>query len=267
MSERIFTLGTLIISLTLIDTDETVMANATKEHVKQMEHLTSASLYLTRYGLMVMIMLGLIGNIMNILVFRQPRLRLNPCSFYLTSAAYANLIWIIASPFTRILATFGLDLSQRIAALCKIRRSLAYTLSSLSIMSLALATVDRCLLSSSRVTFRRFSSLQNAHRLVAATTLFYSLIFANMCYCLNIVRVQAELVCKFNKTPLCGFYNEIARLVALVLVPCLLLVIFGYGTAQNIKRTQKRVALRESTRRLGRSDRHLIRVCIVSRRT
>ncbi|CAF4280261.1 unnamed protein product, partial [Rotaria sp. Silwood2] len=48
-----------------------------------------------RYVLMVMVILGLVGNIFNILVFHQPKLRSNPCSFYLITSAYVNIVWIM----------------------------------------------------------------------------------------------------------------------------------------------------------------------------
>ncbi|CAF2903410.1 unnamed protein product [Rotaria sp. Silwood2] len=162
--------------------------NATHNDVELITRLSNISLYIMRHGLLIMIILDLVGNVMTVFIFRQPKLRANPCSFYLISTAYANLLWILTSPFVRMLSTFGLDLSERINVLCKMRRSLAYALSSLSMISVALATVDRFLVSSTHVGYRQLSSLRSAYRLVAINTIICCLIF--FVFTLNIDKSQ-----------------------------------------------------------------------------
>ncbi|CAF3942583.1 unnamed protein product [Rotaria sp. Silwood2] len=213
-----------------------------------------------RYVLIIMIILGLVGNIFNILVFHQPKLRSNPCSFYLITSAYVNIVWIMTSPLSRMLATFQLDLSENISILCKIRRSVAYSFSSLSMISIAFATVDRFLVSSSKIEYRRLSSLRNAHRLIIITAFIYCLIFADMFYCLDIVGVPPSITCTINTTRICGLYNEIARLIVLVFIPSMLILIFGYGTIRNVKKSRR--ISRPQGNTIHRIDRHLTQMVI-----
>jgi hypothetical protein len=235
--------------------------NTTISDAEAITRLSAIGLHLTRYSLITIIILGLFGNILNVLVFRQPKLRSNPCSFYLISAAYANLIWIIAGPFTRMISTFGLDLSERIAILCKIRHFIIYSLQSLSIMYVALATIDRFLISSMKVKYRRLSSLQNAHRLTIIISIVYCLIFVNMFYCLNVTGTSPLLACTTTTSSICGLFNEIARLVLLAFIPTLLILIFGIGTIQNIKKSRKNIIPQQNAHHnIRRKDRQLVQV-------
>ncbi|CAF4289572.1 unnamed protein product [Rotaria sp. Silwood2] len=237
--------------------------NATHNDVELITRLSNISLYIIRHGLLIMIILDLVGNVMTVFIFRQPKLRANPCSFYLISTAYANLLWILTSPFVRMLSTFGLDLSERINVLCKMRRSLAYALSSLSMISVALATVDRFLVSSTHVGYRQLSSLRSAYRLVAINTIICCLIFFGMFFCLNVTGTSLLEVCTYTTTRACGLYNDIARLVTLALIPCLLILIFGFGTIRNIKKSRRNINCEKRIHQsIRRTDRHLVQMII-----
>jgi hypothetical protein len=235
--------------------------NTTESDAEAITRLSTVGLHLTRYSLIIIVILGLFGNTLNILVFRQSKLRSNPCSFYLMSAAYANLIWIIAGPCIRMISTFGLDLSERIAILCKIRHFIIYSLQSLSIMYVALGTIDRFLISSMKVKYRRLSSLQNAHRLTIIVSIIYCLIFANMFYCLNVTGTSPLLACTATTSRICGLFNEIARLIVLAFIPTLLILIFGFGTIQNIKKSRKNITPQPNTHHnIHQKDRQLVKV-------
>ncbi|CAF1201555.1 unnamed protein product [Rotaria sordida] len=145
----------------------------------------------------------------------------------------------MTSPLSRMLATFQLDLSENINILCKIRQSLSYTFSSLSMISIAFVSVDRFLISSSQVEYRQLSSLHNAHCLIIITTFIYFLVFVDMFYCLDIVDKSPSITCTINTTHIYGLYNEIARLIVLVFIPSMLILIFGYGTIQHIKKSRQ----------------------------
>lgn len=237
--------------------------NTTIDDAELIEHLSLIGLYLTRYALLIIIILGLIGNTLNILIFRQVKLRSNPCSFYLISAAYANLIWMFAGSFTRILWTFGLDLSDRIAILCKIRHFIIYSLSSLSVMYVALATIDRFLISSSNAEYRYLSSKQNAYRIVGIITFIYCLIYSNLFYCLNVTGTPPLLACTASTTRVCGLFNEIARLILLAFIPTLLIVTYGVKTNQNLRKYRRNIWCQKNLfHHIRRKDRQLIQVKI-----
>ncbi|CAF1448269.1 unnamed protein product [Rotaria sordida] len=234
--------------------------NATLDDDIIIIYLSNIGLYLMRYVLMIIIILGLVGNFFNILVFHQPTFRSNPCSFYLITAAYVNIIWIMTSPLSRILATFQLDLSENISIICKIRRSLSYTFSSLSMISIAFGTVDRFIINSSQIEYRQLSSLHNAHRLMIITAFICWLIFVDMIYCLDVIVTPPSIACTINTRRICDLYNEIARLIVLVFIPSMLILIFGYGTIQHVKTSRRMSRLEGNT--IHRIDRHLTQMVI-----
>lgn len=223
--------------------------------------ISMISFYIIRYGLLITITLGISGNIFILCVFRQPKRRLNPCSFYIISAAYVNLIWIIVDPLVRILSTYELDVFDRIIILCKIHRFLAYTLSSLSMLLLALATMDRFFASHILIEYRRLSSLRNAHRLVVTTITICCLIFIDMIYCLNVTQTPVKIVCTFLTRRICRLYNETARLITFALVPYSLIVIFGMGIIRNIREVRRRaMSINRANGSIRRIDQRLVQV-------
>ena len=161
--------------------------NSTTDDDQRISQLETIGLLLTRYCLIVVFSFGVIGNLLNVLIFRQAKFQANACSFYLFSTSISNIIWLSSAALIRVLSTFELDLSEKISAVCKIRQYIVYTLQSLSALFIGLAAVDRYLISSKKLEYRRMSSLRNAQRIVVVSTLIYCTVYSNMWYCLNIV--------------------------------------------------------------------------------
>ncbi|CAF1417208.1 unnamed protein product [Rotaria magnacalcarata] len=184
---------------------------------------------------------------------------MNPCSFYLISAAYANIIWISVCPLIRMFSTFGLNLSESIVVLCKVRRSLSYKL---SMISVALATIDQFLVSSTHFEYHHLSSLRSAHRLVAFATIACCIRFGDMLYCLNVTGTAPLETCTYTTRRMCGFYNEIVPIP--VLIPCPLIINFGFTTIRNIHQSRKKKNVtKKSCQSIRRTDRPLIQVQFV----
>ncbi|CAM4767324.1 unnamed protein product [Rotaria magnacalcarata] len=183
---------------------------------------------------------------------------MNPCSFYLISAAYANIIWISVCPLIRMFSTFGLNLSESIVVLCKVRRSLSYKL---SMISVALATIDQFLVSSTHFEYHHLSSLRSAHRLVAFATIACCIRFGDMLYCLNVTGTAPLETCTYTTRRVCGFYNEIVPIP--VLIPCPLIINFGFTTIRNIHQSRKKNNVtKKSCQSIRRTDRQRIQMII-----
>jgi hypothetical protein len=148
--------------------------------------LTVIGQLLTRYIILVMIILSLVGNSLNILVFSQRKLRSSPCTVYLLAAACFNLVWTIAAVISRFLLTYNLDFSAQLSPLCKVRHFIFFSFASLSVWMMALATFDRFLISSPLVKYRQFSSFRNAYRMIGIIAVILCLNYSNLFYCANI---------------------------------------------------------------------------------
>jgi hypothetical protein len=241
------------------------MNASTATNAELIAQLTTIGQLLTRYVLLVMIILNLVGNILNVLVFCQKKLRTNPCTIYLLFAACFNLIWTVAAIFSHFLATYNLDFSSQIIGLCKIRHFTFYTFSSLSVWMMALATFDRFLISSPLVKYRQFSSFKNTYLLIGVTTLLLSVNYTNLFYCAGITGTPPSTSCTSITTPVCGYYNELARIMTVAIIPGLIIFVFGMGTIQHLKKLRTVVAIApngsaQPQHRMRKTDRELMQV-------
>ncbi len=76
---------------------------------------------------------------------------------------------------------------------------------------------------------------------MAISTIIYCLIYVDLLYCLDVTETPPHLVCTSNTIQAYGLYNEIARLLALVFISCMLIFIFDYKTIRNIRKRQANI--------------------------
>jgi hypothetical protein len=81
--------------------------------------LTTFTFQMNRYLSIYIILFGTIGNVLNLLIFYQPKHRSNPCAIYFFYASIAGLIALYSGLISRIFAGFGLDLSATPNGLCQ----------------------------------------------------------------------------------------------------------------------------------------------------
>ncbi|CAF1365441.1 unnamed protein product [Adineta ricciae] len=228
--------------------------------------LTVIGKLFARYMLLVMIILSSVGNVLNVLIFSQSKLRSNPCTVYLLAASYTNLIWTVAAVCSRFLSTYNLDFSAQISGLCKIRHFIFFSFSSISVWMMTLATFDRFLISSTSTKYRQFSSFRNTYRLIGITTIILSLNYANLFYCANIKGTPPSSSCTSITSTACGFYNELSRIMTSAIIPGIVILVFGLGTIRHLKQIRTTVttttAQTQSQQRMRKTDQELIRMLI-----
>ncbi len=220
---------------------------------------------LTRYILLVMVILSFVGNILNILIFCQAKLRSSPCTIYLLSSACFNLIWAVAAVFSRFLSTYNLDFSAQISGLCKVRHFIFFSFSSVSVWMMTLATFDRFLISSPLVKYRQFSSFKNVYRMIGIITLILCCNYSNLFYCANIKGTPPSSSCTSITSQICGFYNEISRIMTVAIIPGSVIFVFGLGTIRHLKKLRTAVGptstdVAQPQFRMRKTDQQLIRV-------
>lgn len=216
---------------------------------------TNITILLSRYGSLVLVILGTVGNTLNIIVFRQQKLCESSCTIYFFISACIDLILTLTIALRRVLNTYNLDYSAIISVLCKMRHFTYFTLSSLSVWMTALATIDRFIISSPVATRRHLSSFRNTYRLIAASTVLLALIFADLFYCADVVFNGVISSCSASTSKQCGYYNQIARLMTILFIPGTVILVFSIGIIRNL-RTVKMVT--NIVSRTG-NNRHQIR--------
>ncbi|CAF1593447.1 unnamed protein product, partial [Adineta steineri] len=199
------------------------------------ETLDLISIQFNRYFSIFIFLFGTIGNLLNCLVLSRPSLRSNPCTFYFLISSIANIISITCGLTSRILSGWNMDLTSTNAFLCKFRAFIMLVSRSIAFWLIALATVDRWLLSSYRHQRRQYSSLKNAQQGTIAIIILSSFLYCQVLYCYDANMILAPLRC-YGKTITCRLVTDLTYALVTILCPLLIMCIFGLMTISNIGR-------------------------------
>ncbi len=139
--------------------------------------LTYISQQITIYSGFCLIVIGIIGNGINVLVFSSVRsYRTTPCAFYFLMASIYNIIFIGINLSSRIAITgYGFDLSRTSIVWCKMRLFIGFSFTLISLSCSCLATIDQYFVTSQSAYLRHFSNIKWARRLVFVITIIWFL--------------------------------------------------------------------------------------------
>ncbi|CAF4601974.1 unnamed protein product [Rotaria sp. Silwood2] len=158
--------------------------NATISYIAKLQYISDQlSLYMSG----VILVFGLIGNLLNCLVFAQRSLRSKPCVIYFLVASILNLIIIFSGLAPRTFQFFSIipDRTDTVSTLCKLRLVVIFTMRTISSWLLTLASVDRYLISNPNVNRRRMSNLKNAYLSILIIGIISALVWVEVAYCFD----------------------------------------------------------------------------------
>jgi hypothetical protein len=123
---------------------------------------------ITIYGGFFTVVVGVVGNGMNILVFSNVRnYRQTPCTFYYLIASIYNIAFLTINLMSRILSVgYGIDLTRISITWCKMKSFIGVSISLISLNFSCLATIDQFFATSQNAYLRRFSNIKWTHRIV-----------------------------------------------------------------------------------------------------
>ncbi|CAF2854861.1 unnamed protein product [Rotaria sp. Silwood2] len=202
--------------------------------------LNNMSTQLNRYCSVFIFIFGVLGNILNCIVLSQRPLRKNPCSFFFLISSMANLTSILSGLTTRMLAGYAVDLTNTIDWLCKLRVFVLMVSRTIALWLIALASVDRCLLSSANQQYRKMSSLKNSYRSIFIIILFSILLYVQLIYCYQANLTQTPLKC-YGKTEICRMTTDFSYALITVVIPIIVMITFGLLTISNVQNSRRRV--------------------------
>ncbi|UJR14265.1 hypothetical protein I4U23_001256 [Adineta vaga] len=132
---------------------------------------------LTIYGGFPTLIMGIIGQILNIIVFCSLRtFRESSCAFYLTIMSFVNIGQLLFGLFFRIMMVgFDMDWGTMSVTLCKFRSTLFVFCSLMSYTCLCLAMIDQYFATSTRQRWQKWSNIKIAHYLMVLFTIIWSL--------------------------------------------------------------------------------------------
>ncbi|CAF2580654.1 unnamed protein product [Rotaria sp. Silwood2] len=188
-------------------------------------------LLIIRYEEPVILVLGNIGNTVNIWIFLQRDLRKNVCSWYFISLSIAHLLLLDSFCLPRIIITStGDNVFRYISILCKLRAYATELTLLLSRYFLCLISIDRWMVTSSNAWIRQQSSSRVARWLIIIGIAFFTIssLHAAIGYQTNPV----ECTPPFGSTY--EFFVSVESIIA-SMTPMLIMSIFSLLTVFNVR--------------------------------
>jgi hypothetical protein len=209
---------------------------------------------ITIYGGFFIVIVGIVGNGINILVFSSVHnYRRTPCTFYFLIASISNIADITINLISRIVMVgYGIDLTRTSTSWCKIRQFCLFTLSLITLTCSCLATIDQYFATSQSAYLRRFSNIKWAHRIVMIVIIIWCLHGIPVLLFYNISPITTTCV---NTNNSYAVYGLIYLLGLICAIPVAVMVLFGYLAYRNIHLTR---VLAEQ-----QADRQLIRMILI----
>ncbi|CAF3066532.1 unnamed protein product [Rotaria sp. Silwood2] len=182
---------------------------------------------------------GLIGNIINILVFTQLKLfQRNQSAFYLTVASIVDSCQLIFAIATRITVTaFGFDLTRTSLIWCKLRAYLVRSTRIISIATICLAAIDQYLSTNYHVQLRQMSTFKSAQFLISILIIFSFL------YCIPFLifhETRRYSNCAIFHRTFNYFYSFAHYFMLLGILPIFISSLFSLLAYRNVRRIIRR---------------------------
>jgi hypothetical protein len=189
---------------------------------------------LSSSGIMYII-IGTMGNVLNIILFKQRHLRtLSPSITFLLAASVVNLVDIYSFILLRTLIGFKITPAFYSSVLCKLQIYLYYTSFCLSSWYMVGCCADRFFASSPSAVVRRYSSIRTTHRIVLAITITLLLVYSPLLYCYDANLFQKPAPC-YPQNSVCEMIDLTFYFIFQSIGPPVCILIFGIGTFIHIR--------------------------------
>jgi hypothetical protein len=202
------------------------------------DSLTQLAIQLTRAIVPIIIVVGVIGNSLNIVVFTRPVLYGHACSRYFLSLACNNLFYTSVILIYRLLADgYQLDPTKISQISCKLITYVYQTSVLLSPYFIVLASFDRYCASSTNAYLRKFSNIKVARWAIASMMILVMLFYMNTAILIDLRQTDA-FGCHIRAD---SIYKQVYPIMQVsvfgIIAPCLMTT-FGLMTIYNVKRVR-----------------------------
>jgi len=215
-----------------------------------------------RYAGIIIFFAGIIGNILNILLLSHRSLRSNTCVTIFIGSSITGTITILSGLISRVTTIWIVDLTDTIHWICKCRGFILYTFRFMTFWLIMLATIDRWLVSSRDARLRRLSSIKNVFRSIFLIGIFSILIHLQIFSCHKANLKNTPLEC-FNKDMKCRLLNDLIFAFVTILIPLMVIVVFGWMTILNVRSTQSVMKAKSINKSSKRRDQDVFRMLLI----
>ncbi|CAF1046593.1 unnamed protein product [Adineta steineri] len=198
---------------------------------------------INRYAPIPLLLFGIIGNILNILVFTRKIFRNNICVIYFLSSTIFDSFVIVISLFPRLLLGFNIDPTQNSSVLCKLRFFITYYSGYSAAWFIGLACIERYLCSSIDIYKRQLVTMKRAYLSIIVVMLLGIFIYGEQFYCIDIHQqlFGAPQSCyQLKRNIRCQIVDSLMQFLFEILAPTLMMIIFGSLTLRNIRHRRNR---------------------------
>ncbi|CAF3585122.1 unnamed protein product [Rotaria socialis] len=204
--------------------------------------------------------IGIVGNSLNIAVLTRTKLYNHACSRYFLAQSIDNLLFTIIVLTFRFLA-FGYSNDPTTICLycCK---SIQYVIGVIIVVSpqlVILASVDRFCASSFDVGRRKFSNITVARWAIIIVVIAFTLLYFST-FILMDLQIGVTVTCSIRVTTLYSRMYPIIQALLVGVIPPILMSIFGFMTIYNTKQVR---VLPDSTSSFRRTEGQLIRMLLL----
>jgi hypothetical protein len=224
------------------------------------ESLTLLATQLTRAILPVIIVVGIVGNVINIAVLIRPALYNHACSRYFLALSTNYLFYSVVVVVNGLLISgYQLDVSTTSVISCKLITYVISVCIAISPYFIVLASIDRYCASSMNAQRRKFSNVRVARWALMFFVTLFALYFINTLVLVDL-REDDYLGCAIRgDTTYKNAYSIIQVMLFAVIAPCLM-GFFGGMTIYNTKRVH---LLPARATRHRRTENQLIRMLLL----
>ncbi|CAF5021247.1 unnamed protein product, partial [Rotaria socialis] len=103
---------------------------------------------------------------------------------------------------------------------------------------LALASVDRYLISSRNAHIRQMSNMKNAFILISIISIISLIVWVESIYCFDANLVGTPQKC-YAKSDACRIFNDLTQSIITTIIPSTVMLIIGLFTIRNIQQVQR----------------------------
>lgn len=185
------------------------------------------------------VIFGIIGNLINLLVFTQLKLfRTNQSVFYLITLSILEFAVLIFGTSTRVIsASFGYDPTRLSLFWCKFRSYVVQFLTAMIPTVICLSSLDQYSSTSHHNYLRTISTFKLAQRLVG------TLVLVNSLYCI-VFPIYFEIVlptgCAATNASFNYFYSFVYLCILFGVVPIIISILFSSLAYRNVRRIVRR---------------------------
>lgn len=188
------------------------------------------------YFIPIIYVIGATTNLLNIILFSRRRLRLNCCSWYFIFLSLLQFLLLNTNCLLRMIISWtNYDGFSTIDSLCKIRSYFNVLILVLTRHFLCLISIDRWLVTSTNVSRRNKSSLNNVRWIICISFCFW-IIFSIHTPINYIVR---SIGCSPSPNSNYAIFSTIYNTTTSS-IPFFLIIIFSLLTVNNIRRSSRR---------------------------